>query len=266
MFNSNTYNNNYSYNNPNAAFPQTLGNPNSFNNNFKLNHSLIEQQQNTNLHNTMHDNLHNNIKNESIKEFQITVDSIDRNINLYPDPFTFKLTMSNASFNVINDGKEEKYFYSPNINRNFRNVKYIKIDSIVMPKYYDTTTSSNTTTDYDITKERFILLRFNNINNTSQLGTNDISNSPSILFYPKHEYGNFVLFKPVNNNSNIIYVNDNNLINLNNIEFEFFKGDYKKLEFKNKTQQTSLNVDKQVVINLRVGIIENSVNTEINYR
>ena len=120
-----------------------LNNPNSFNYNFTPSAPLIDQQQTNNQHNTIHDNLKDNIKNETIKEYQITVDTIDRNIVMYPNPYSFKLTMGN---NIE--------MYTPNLNRMFRNVKYLKIDSVIMPISYN---------DTKLTNERFILLQLNNI-------------------------------------------------------------------------------------------------------
>lgn len=232
---------------------------------------FIPQQDNNNYHNTLHDNLKNYIKNESIKEFQITIDSYDRNILTYPDPFNFRL-----SLNTTTSSSQQQY-NAPFLNRNFRNVKYIKIDSIILPKYYDVIKEDEEFIDdvnKDTTNERFIILRFNNLGQTFQLGTNDVTNQPSILLYPYKQFNSsFSLFKPVNMNTSIIYVNDNNLINLNNIEFSFYDGQYKQITFSNKIYDVEktdkrhpLNISKQVIINLRVGIYENSLNTEINYR
>lgn len=221
-----------------------LNNPNSFNYNFTPSTPLIDQQQTNNQHNTIHDNLKDNIKNETIKEYQITVDTIDRNIVMYPNPYSFKLTMGN---NIE--------MYTPNLNRMFRNVKYLKIDSVIMPISYN---------DNKLTNERFILLQLNNINSSSQLGTNTALNKPSIILYPRKEYGNYCLFKPVNKNTSIIYTDNNNLINLSNIDFNFLDGSYNKLELTDK--ENVLSVEKQIIINIRIGVYENTINTEVNYR
>lgn len=270
MFNSNTYNNNYTYNNPNASFPQSLGNPNSFSSNFTNQHSLIEQQQNINNHNTLHDNLNNDIKNEVLKEYQITVDSLDRNIINYPNQFSFRLSFGNNSSND-----------KPLINRSFRNVKYIKIDSMILPTYSDI---KGLDKDIDFVHDRFVVLKLNNIINTSQLGTNDFTNSTNILMYPKVMYGDYALFKPVNKDSSVIWTDNNNLLNLSNIEFNLLDGKYDNInwmqykfnelkdkeisdiEKQNQLNEYILDVTKQIVINLRVGVIENKINTEINYR
>ena len=145
--------------------------------------------------------------------------------------------------------------YTPNLNRMFRNVKYLKIDSVIMPISYN---------DTKLTNERFILLQLNNINSSSQLGTNTALNKPSIILYPRKEYGNYCLFKPVNKNTNVIYTDNNNLINLSNIEFNFLDGSYNKLELTNK--ENVLSVEKQIIINIRIGVYENTINTEVNYR
>lgn len=237
----------------------------TFSSNVNLSNPLIEKIDNNNPHNTLHDNLNDNIKFENIKEYQITIDSYDRDLTFYPDPYNFRLSMTGP-------------YTSPSINKSFRNVKYIKIDSIILPKYYDIKKENDDYIDditKDTTKERFILLRFDNINQTQQLGTNDFSNRPSILLYPYKKYNDyFSLFKPVNYNTNILFVNDSNLINLNNIDFSFYDGHYNKLEFKNKDLNeknisklnSPLNINKQIIINLRIGVIENNMNTEINFR
>lgn len=245
-----------------------INNPN-FSSNVNTNIPLIEKINNNNQHNTLHDNLNDNIKFENIKEYQIIIDSLDRDIKFYPDPFSFRLSMTGP-------------YTSPSINKSFRNVKYIKIDSLILPKYYDTKKENEEEeeSEYiddetkDTTKERFIMLRFENINQTQLLGTNEISNRPSILLYPYKKYNeNFSLFKPVNLNTNILFVNDSNLINLNNIDFSLYNGKYEKIEFTNKNIDETdnsninspMNINKQIIINLRIGVIENNMNTEINY-
>ena len=241
----------------------------SFSSNVNESIPLIEKIDNNNLHNTLHDNLNDKIKFENIKEYQITIDSLDRDLTFYPDPYNFRLSMTGP-------------FTSPSINKSFRNVKYIKIDSLILPKYYDTKKESEEEeSEYiddenkDTTNERFIMLRFENINQTQLLGTNELSNRPSILFFPYKKYNEkFSLFKPVNLNTNILFVNDSNLINLSNIDFSLFNGKYEKLEFTNKNIEekdndninSPLNINKQIIINLRIGVIENNMNTEINYR
>ena len=211
--------------------------------------SLIEPTNNQNPNNKLYNNLKAIIKTENIKEYQITLDSVDRNITNYPDPFKINYSL-----------------------RSFRNVKYIKIDSVILPKYYDVIDEQTEDTSKDTTKQRFILLKFNNID-ILNFGSNT-NNFNSILLYPYRQYNNFSLFRPVNMNTSILCNPTSSLTNLNNIEFTFYDGEYNQIKFSHKdineldkTKLTCpLNVNKQVVINLRVGIMENNMNTEVNYR
>lgn len=102
--------------------------------------------------------------------------------------------------------------------------------------------------------------------------------------YPKIRYGDFALYKPVNKDSSVIWTDNNNLLNLSNIEFNLLNGKYDNInwvqhkfnelkdkdisdtEKQNQLNKYMLDVTKQILINLRVGVIENKINTEINYR
>jgi len=455
---SNPSNINFTYNNPNEQFKypshiqlQNIENKN-FPDSFKPNQPLINHLQ-TQKQPTLHDNLKDDIFNEYIKEYHITVDSLDRNIINYPDPFKFKLTLSN-SFNKNNE-------LSPFIQKNFKNVKYIKIDSIICPIYhklndktnindpnydenyattynniqkylklftmnnnsyyddkldklsnnydyeyennyinshkideyilktmfnnpnyipeydnksnkfdkkeyddfikyyenistifnkiliknklyvkeldennkyynklyynymkkqfkdetefnnfitertdknndeYDETYDRNsknfnkeqfdnlkTGTEFNIDERyeldnneklnnsRFILLKMNNLTNNISLGTNQNINNSNILFYPRKVYNdNFMLLKPFIKDHNIFYVNDSNLINIDNIEFELLDGQYNKIELINKDInetdnnkiQSPLNINYQIIFNIRLGIYENYLDTDKNY-
>ena len=114
----------------------------------------------------------------------------------------------------------------------------------------------------------------NNLTNNISLGTNQNINNTNILFYPRRIYNdNFMLLRPILNDHNIFYVNDSNLINIDNIEFELLNGNYKNIELINKDIneldnnkiQSPLNVNFQVLFNLRIGIFENYLDTDINY-
>lgn len=463
MFTPNTSSNpsniDFTYNNPNNQFkyPSYIQLNNVENKNFpetfKSPKTLINHLQ-TQKQPTLHDNLKNDIFNEYIKEYHITVDSLDRNIINYPDPFKFKLTLSNT----FNKNKE----LNPFIEKTFNNVKYIKIDSIICPihnkindktnindeiydeqyantfnninkyltlftsnnntyyddkldkynknydatytynflsknkydelilktfynnsnyiaeydkksikydekeyndfikyyesisliipnilinnklyvreldntnKYYDekyynylkkqfkteeefntfiTERTNKNNTEYNeiydrnninfdknafdslktgaefnideryelnendlLINSRFILLKMNNLTNNISLGTNQEVNNTNILFYPRKKYNkNFMLLKPIIKDHNIFYVNNSNLINIDNIEFELLDGNYNKIQFINKDIneldnnkiQSPLNINFQVIFNLRIGIYQNYLDTNINYK
>jgi hypothetical protein len=63
--------------------------------------------------------------NKEVIEYPIIVDSADRDINIYPDPYSFRV-----SLNSVNGLKE------PYIQKDFENIKFIKLISCTAPRYY----------------------------------------------------------------------------------------------------------------------------------
>lgn len=73
--------------------------------------------------NTLHDNIMNPPTMEGMKEIPIYIDSKDRSIDVYPDPFSFKV-----SFNPIGNHTPQ-----PHISEIIRNVKLIKLEYLTLP-------------------------------------------------------------------------------------------------------------------------------------
>ncbi len=96
---------------------------NIFDHAFRENFPIIERHDFRNQQNVLHNNLGDSVLNEHITEYRINIDANDRDLNLYPNPFHFT-----TSFGISKN--------RPNINREFRNVKYIKIESIILPKFH----------------------------------------------------------------------------------------------------------------------------------
>ena len=71
------------------------------------------------------DNYSEKVKN-NIYEYTLKIDSRDRNINIYPNPFNFKVRFNQGN-NLSGRG--------PSIFRRFNNVKYINLESVCIPRY-----------------------------------------------------------------------------------------------------------------------------------
>ena len=86
-------------------------------------------------HTVIHDNLHNEVIKEEIIEYVISVDSADRDFNVYPDPFSYVVKFNpsvdkienkrDASGNLIRE--TIKGDPTPHVQREFENVRYIKL-------------------------------------------------------------------------------------------------------------------------------------------
>ena len=166
----------------------------NINQNFKINKPILSQSNNLNLHTTLDDNIAENIKKDTIVEITLNIDSIDRDVKLYPDPFKYTVIFgpivnsgidsmtqrselknelrninkkknsnvnsninSNVNSNVNSNANivetddllifsknpnilltydnKLKRIYNPYITRSFENIKFIRLDNIVLPRF-----------------------------------------------------------------------------------------------------------------------------------
>ena len=107
---------------------------------------MIERMDYANYNNTVHNNVGDSVLDEHIVEYRVNIDSLDRDIDTYPNPFSFKVQLDTVSSgNVrtesIKNGKliaiSERFKGppGPHINKKFRNVKYVKLDTIILPRH-----------------------------------------------------------------------------------------------------------------------------------
>lgn len=136
---------------------------------FQQNTPLIEPQNYANQNNLLHNNVGPSVINETIVEYKINIDSLDRDITVYPDPFSFAV-----KFHPVGDSYDKrevpinpydkrqgtktvesfvKGTPHPHINKLFRNVKYIKMISINLPQKVCDKEDTN------LLEDRFVLLR-----------------------------------------------------------------------------------------------------------
>lgn len=85
----------------------------------------------------LHNDLHNIILNEQIREYSVLIDSKDRNYQMYPDPFYY-----DVKFNPLPKTRERYQGRTliheeanPVIHDNFINVRYIRLETIILPFY-----------------------------------------------------------------------------------------------------------------------------------
>lgn len=135
-----------------------------------------------NKNDTLYTNLNENLMKEAIMEVRLNIDSIDRDVRQYPDPFDYVVTFgpivnsglsstiartnlkedlkkvgkrnynkneftndldivspNNSDYqnkNIIIDYNDKlKRIYNPFITRNFQNVKFVRLDNVVLPRF-----------------------------------------------------------------------------------------------------------------------------------
>lgn len=132
--------------------------------------------------NLIHNNLKSILLNEEIVEYCVMIDSKDRNYQVYPDPFRYDV--------IFKPGKQDPY---PTINDNFINVRYIRLDSVILPFY--TKIREEDSDDIDclkinpnekLTNDMYVVLSLGNYTNTNYRSTNDVlSSSFATIYYDK---------------------------------------------------------------------------------
>ncbi len=192
---------------------------NNFNRNFQNNCTLIDKTNYKNQNNTIHNNLAENLLTEQIVEYYINIDSSDRKLEVFPSPFNFVVSFGGVGQTVERDAKGRQIIFeatpAPIIDRSFRNVKYIKLDYVILPrtltvkinnisgsdesgKYDYSGTSDSSLPDNKngcvcllsndeenaLTKYKFIMLRIKEIASDRILGTNNNISSDTFILYP----------------------------------------------------------------------------------
>lgn len=154
---------------------------------FQQNKVIEKMPDNKYQQNTLYDNLNDNLNKEQIQEYRLNIDSMDRDVSLYPSPFEYTVcfgpvvnsgldstiqrieaknqlkneikkinkqrkpnqpvTASQADFDddmliidsnpniLVNYDNTLKRIYNPYITRDFINVKFIRLDNVVLPRF-----------------------------------------------------------------------------------------------------------------------------------
>jgi hypothetical protein len=185
-FKSNTtFSQNYQNNdNINSSNLENLKDHSQYNieKNFETIKPLSRMLDTKNLDNTLYANLNENLMKESIMEIRLNIDSMDRNIIQYPDPFNYIVTfgpvvnsgintpigknnikselrdslknnknknitrkevlnteenflLSNDSKYIVDYTERLKRSFNPFITRSFDNIKFIRLDNVVLPRF-----------------------------------------------------------------------------------------------------------------------------------
>lgn len=105
-------------------------------------HPLIDRPDYTNKNEILHNNIHEKVFTESVYEYKIHISSADRNMTFdgnvdttySPSPFKMKIMFGSGN-------------QTPKIERKFENIKYISLDSLILPRTIEIDTT-NASTSY----------------------------------------------------------------------------------------------------------------------
>ena len=179
-----TFSQDYHNNDTNRSNLENLRDHSQYNieKNFETIKPLSKMLDTKNKDNTLYANLNDNLMKESIMEVRLNIDSMDRNIIQYPDPFNYIVTfgpivnsgintplgknniktelkdslknnrnknitrkevvnteenflLSNNSKYIVDYTNRLKRSFNPYITRNFDNIKFIRLDNVVLPRF-----------------------------------------------------------------------------------------------------------------------------------
>ena len=278
---------------------------------YKNNTPIIEQMDYTNYNNILHNNIGENVLDEHIVEYKINIDSLDRDIQTYPNPFSFRvqfdaLSNGNVRTEKIKNGelvRVNDYFVGapgPKINKRFKNIKYIKLDSIVLPQYTKTITNDCGDIVFDqdsyLVDDRFVMISIDELDehrrvySTGDSGfrvdpiTGHLSTIPKSfgIIYPDTKLGR-VYYTGTPYNSNKIY-NSSDLGNINKLTIKFYDSYGQLLEYNdlcsyNELKEAAdncepisinclrhpLNKKIQVHLSFVIGVVESQINKNTKF-
>ena len=147
----------------------------------------------------LYNNLHSNLLDETLKEYSLLIDSKDRNYQVYPNPFDYTIHFApNSGNNYLPP--------TPIINTKFENIKYIKLDYIILPKhisvysdeYLDSVTGTEKSALFldkkkDRSRELYTVMNLDIFNNNTTVrentsSTNDVLSDSFATIYYDHGY------------------------------------------------------------------------------
>jgi len=302
------------------------GGPNNFNNAYMtVTTPFIEKQDYRNKNNFLQNNVNETLLLEQIIEYYLNIDSVDRTLAAYPNPFKFTVTFGGhgptidrktfvkKNTDICGTQNESKKFSKtisydgtpgPVINKKFKNVKYLRLDYIILPKtniiIRENCIISNSSgasdgefisgsgmsdincclsenqSDKIAYKYKYLILRINEIKSDKILGTNrNLENDVFILYPDKIMGSNHIMWLPT---SGTRTYKNSILENINRLTFEILTPDGEELniydennKIVNITNETNKEIieciDKNMQINLAVvmGVIENELNTNTKF-
>jgi hypothetical protein len=145
-----------------------------------------------------HNNLDTNLLNRTIKEYSIIIDSKDRNYQVYEDPFCYdvKFTSTPTKREIINGKSVIIEDPAPTIGGSFKNVKYIKLQEMILPFYtgvrYEIEESEDgekkgdwkVNVDKPLTDNFYVVLTLGDYPSDSFKSTNDLlSESFAVIYF-----------------------------------------------------------------------------------
>lgn len=160
----------------------------NFNQAYNKEHPMIEPLDYTNQNDMLHNNVGGIVLDEHVVEYRVNIDSLDRDIEIYPDPFNFTVKFNpppsgsvRTEVNKNGNLTTVKDFFKgppkPHISKEFRNVKYVKLDNIVLPQFSNIKKDDEGDIEFDkkswLVDDRYVSLVVNELDCNRVFSTSD---------------------------------------------------------------------------------------------
>jgi hypothetical protein len=173
----------------------------SINNSFKPNEQFVSKRDFQNKNDLLVNNIGQNVVDQKIRDYIIDIDSTDRDYKLYPNPFDYVVTF-NAKGDTIEKGVRYKGTPGPTIVREFENVKYIKLNNIILPRKYNVIKKHEDDLKFvyvydsvkELNQERFVMLNIDEVDHDTVYTTNVDNRSPFGTIYNDKWYSPYYYY------------------------------------------------------------------------
>jgi len=269
-------------------------NQSNFNQSYSPIQNVIPQRDIKNHNNVFHNNINDPIVSEIITEYTLHIDSADRNTDVYPNPYTFSVSLGGAGTQTVNS-LTYTGVPNPRIDIEFKNIKYVKIKYLTLPRHvvynasgttYNTDMGSTGFKSTILGNYRYLILRIKELGDDKLYSTNDkIRNNCFILYRDSNYYDAlndlWIATQPVK-----IYYDNLLKNNLNKLTFEILTPDFQEFRLKYINNTVLSDIDYNYINNpqansnfyseftpviqmsteLEFGVCENQINTQKSYR
>ena len=148
----------------------------NFNKAYTPNDPIIERIDYSNRNKLLHNNIADIVLDETVVEYRINIDSLDRDLRLYQDPFCYTVKFAPIGTKIVQTEEFKKCNQSkivetkfpstprPHILREFKNVKYVKLENIILPQFCNIKRKDDCECDSDfelcdrLPDDRFVML------------------------------------------------------------------------------------------------------------
>jgi hypothetical protein len=271
---------------------------NNFDSSFTPKRSVLEKVDTRNQDNTIHNNLRDNLQKEAITEYVINIDSIDRDISVYPSPYAFTVNFNTIAstkkqVKTIVNGKQvytEEYFKgtsAPTIDKEFRNVRYIKLTDIILPQFGNICQHDDGHYIFDsgnkLVDDRYIILgieefsdSLSRVYNTYDASDNRLGSPVSFCqIYPDTRYGKNFYYGGII--GGVRTYKENNLGSINKLTIRLYDSCGNPLIIDNLfgpcelkcnnscDPRNPLNKRHQIFMSFTIGVVETELATLVKY-